>query len=150
MRGQSRQRDDEGGPAPRALACGADRSAVQLGQLLDQRQPQPQAAEAPRHRSVGLPEAVEDVRQKFRLDALAAVDYDDADAFGVALHPQLDPPAFGGEFDGVREQVPNYLLQAVRVATHHFGLRAEMGDQLDSFRLGRRAYGAERGFYRGR
>src|SRR5215510_9200794 len=119
---------------------------MQLGQLFDQRQPQPQAAEAPRHRSVGLPEAVEDVRQKFRLDALAVVADDDADALGVALHSQFDLPAFGREFDGVREQVPDDLLQSVGVAQHHFGLRAEMGDQLDPFRLGCRTYGPERGF----
>src|SRR5262245_22300917 len=67
---------------------------------------------------------------------------------GVALHPQLDPPAFGRELDGVREKVPHDLLQTRRVAENLFWYLAEIGDERDALRLGRRAHRVERGFKR--
>ena len=56
-----------------ARALGADRAAVQLDQLLDDRQAQPQAAVAAGGGGVGLAEAVEHVRQELGRDALAGV-----------------------------------------------------------------------------
>src|SRR5262245_14433275 len=65
---------------------------------------------------------------------------------GVTLHLQLDAPAFGREFDGVRKQLPHDLLQARRIASHLFGPRAEIGDERDAFRFRRSAHRIQRGF----
>src|SRR5262245_11542341 len=67
---------------------------------------------------------------------------------GVALHPQLDPPAFGRELDRVCEKVPHDLLQTRRVAENLFWYLAEIGDERDALGLGRRAHRVERGFER--
>src|SRR5262249_51332277 len=88
---------------------------------LHQRQPQPQPAVTPRGRAVRLVEAVEDMWQELRLDAFARVTYEDAEELRVAPDPQFDAPAFGREFDRVREQVPDHLLQPRGVAQHDCG-----------------------------
>src|SRR5262245_181690 len=116
--------------------------------MFNERQTEYQPAIAPCGRRVGLPEAVEDEWQEFRLDALASVADCDADMIGGALHPQLDSPAFGRELDRVCEEVPYHLLQARRVAERLFRRRAEIGDELDTLRLSRRAHRVERGFER--
>src|SRR5262245_65705639 len=113
--------------------------------MFNERQTESQPAIAPCARRVGLPEAVEDEWQEFRLDAFAIVADCDADMIGGALHPQLDPPAFGRELDRVCQEVPYDLLQASRVAERLFRRRAEIGDERDPLRLRRLAHGCERG-----
>src|SRR5205085_10460040 len=56
-----------------ALAIGANRAAVQLDQVPDYREPEPEPAVASRRGRVGLTEAVEDVREKLRAHARARV-----------------------------------------------------------------------------
>src|SRR5262245_57900064 len=116
--------------------------------MFHERQPQPYPAVPPPARRVSLSEAVEDEWQELRLDSLTSVADRDPDMIGGALHPQLDPPAFGRELDRVREQVPDHLLQTRRVAEHLFWQAAEIGDKGDALRLGRRAHRVERGFKR--
>ncbi|MNN56493.1 hypothetical protein D3C81_1714300 [compost metagenome] len=72
----------------RAGAVGRHRTAVQFGQLLHDRQPQPQSAVTARGGAIGLAETAEQVLQEFRCDAVTVV---------VHLHhvvalvlPQLD------------------------------------------------------------
>src|SRR5439155_19359524 len=134
-----RQLDRERRPLPLALALDLDRAAVQLDQVVDDREPETQAAPA-----VGLLEGLEDVRQELRLDPLALVaDGDDGLAVD-AREPQEDAAAPGGELDGVREEVPHDLLEASRLALDR--LRSELGDALqpDLFRLGVGTHRVER------
>src|SRR5579862_2084054 len=67
-----------------ALACGPDRTAMQLHELLADRQPQPEATVAPGSRAVFLRESVEHVRKIIGRNADAGI----ADAqFEVRIHP---------------------------------------------------------------
>ncbi len=59
------QRDHERGALTRAGALGADRAAVQLGQVLDDRQAQAQAAVRPGGRAVALTEPIECMGHEF-------------------------------------------------------------------------------------
>src|SRR5205085_7131619 len=56
-----------------ARARGRDRAAVRFDEALDERQSDAKSAVHLRRGHVGLPEAVEDVRQEFRRDADAFV-----------------------------------------------------------------------------
>src|SRR5207245_8916819 len=110
------QLDRERRPLPIALALDLDRAAVQLDQVVDDREPETQATMRSRAPSVGLLEGLEDVRQELRLDPLALVaDGDEGLAVG-APEPQEDAAAPRGELDAVREQVPHALLEATRLA----------------------------------
>src|SRR3954471_2974561 len=51
----------------------AHRSTMRINQALDDRQPQPQPALIPPRAAILLPEALEDMRQKFAADSLAVV-----------------------------------------------------------------------------
>ena len=62
-----RQRDDERRSAAFARAGGTDGAAVQLDEVLDDRQAEAQPAVQAGRRGVGLAEALEDVRQELRL-----------------------------------------------------------------------------------
>src|SRR5207237_4337355 len=70
---RARQVDREGRAAARPGAVGAHLAAVQQRDVAHEREADAQAARAPRRRSIGLAEAVEDVRQEFRLEADAVV-----------------------------------------------------------------------------
>src|SRR5262249_37214106 len=85
-----------------------------------------------------LAETVEDVRQKIRIDALAGVAHDDLDLRVTFADLDLNAPPLGGEFDRIREQVPDDLLQTRRVGEDFFNLRAEVCLDLDLLSLGRR------------
>ena len=61
------------------LALHANRAAMQLDKLLNDRQPQAQAAVLSPNRRVGLAETVEDIRQKVIGNARAVIAHDDLD-----------------------------------------------------------------------
>ena len=80
-------------PCPRPSLCASTRAAVQLDQVLDQRQADAQAALRAVERLVGLREQVEDVRQQRRRDADAVVLHRDHDlAFARRALSQMRPP----------------------------------------------------------
>ena len=67
-------------------------------------------------RGVHLPEPLEQMRPKRRIDALSRVPDDD---FGLRIEMtqfDVDPAAGRGELDGVGQEIPDNLLQPVRVA----------------------------------
>src|SRR5262249_36146735 len=61
---RARQRDREAGPAVAARALGAHVPAVQLDDVPDDRESEPEAAVPPRARAVRLPEALEELGQE--------------------------------------------------------------------------------------
>src|SRR5438876_10168950 len=141
---RTRQLDRERRTLPLALAQDLDRAAVQLDQVVDDREPETQAAMPSHAPAVGLLERLEDVRQELGLDPLALVaDGDDGLAVD-AREPQEDAAAPGGELDGVREEVPHDLLEASRIALDR--LRSELEDALhpDLLRLGVGTHRVER------
>src|SRR2546430_1733210 len=74
------------------------------------------SAVGPGRRALRLPEPVEDVRQEGGLDPLTGVAHGDLDVRVDALEAELDAPVPRGELDGVREQVPEDLLETLRIA----------------------------------
>src|SRR5438093_1432400 len=88
------------------------RSAVQLDDVADDGQPESEAAVEPGRTAVGLLEPLEDVGQEGRADALPGVAHRDLDVGVDPFQHDLHAPALRRELDGVREQVPDDLLEA--------------------------------------
>ncbi len=140
-----RQPHDEGRPLPLSRALDLGRAAVQLDQVADDRQAEPEPAVGAGDRPVGLAEAVEDVRQEVGADADAGVGHPDDGVAPLLAQADLDPARPGGELDGVGEQVPDHLLQPVGVAEDRARQRADRDVEEDPLGVGRRAHGLERG-----
>ena len=134
-----RQAHDERRALALAGALGPHRAAVQLDQLLDDRQAQPQPAVAAGRRGVGLAEPLEDVRQELGPDAHAGVDDGDLDVRVDPLQEHLDAAPLGRELHGVGQQVPDDLLEPGRVARDRAGQRVEHLLEPDPLGLGGRA-----------
>ena len=117
---------------------------MELDELLDDGEAQAEAAVHARRRGVLLPEALEHVREKIGPDADAGVRHADLDVGVDALEPDLHPPAAGRELDGVRQQVPDDLLQAVRIAGDRPGRGIEPLVDADALRLRRRPHRLDR------
>ncbi len=108
--------------------------------------PEPQPAVPPGRRSVGLAEAVEDVRQEFGPDADAGVDDADLDVRVDPLQEHLDAAPLGRELDGVREEVPDDLLEPCGIAGDRTCERIEHLLNADLLGIGGREHGGEGGF----
>src|SRR5262245_22315743 len=65
--------------------------------------------------TVGLAKAVENVRQKFRSDALASIAHCDLEIRIDSRQPNLNPALFGRELDRISKKIPDNLLQALGV-----------------------------------
>src|SRR2546426_646282 len=87
-------------------ASGADTAAVELDQVLHERQPEAEAAVGPRGGAVLLPETVEDERENVGADAPARVAHHDLDVRADALEVDLHPPSLRGELHRVHQQIP--------------------------------------------
>ena len=90
--------------------------------MADDGQAQAEPAIATRRGAIGLPESVEDVRQKLRIDALPRISYRDFDAGVHAFEGDRDSAALWRKLDGIGEYVPHDLLQPVRVSGNETGL----------------------------
>jgi hypothetical protein len=109
-------------PAP-SRAAARDRPAVHFHQRLADRQAQAQSAELACRVPFGLLEGSEQARQHVRFNPYAAVadlGYEPAVRTAAA---DTYATAGGREFDGVTQQVPEYLLQTRRVGVN----RADAG-----------------------
>ena len=80
-------------PCPSPALSARDRPAVQLDQVAHDGEAEAEAAVRRVVVGVGLPEAVEDVGQELRPDALARVADRDLDVRVDALQPDLHAPA---------------------------------------------------------
>src|SRR3569833_2641659 len=77
-------------------------------------------------RGLGAPETIEDVGEQFICNSRARVADDDLALTPCGTYRDLRPAATRCEFDGVAEQVPDHLLQPLRVAEYQaFGRRQE-------------------------
>ncbi len=135
---ERRQREDDGERRARARsgALAAHRAAVQLDDVAHDREPDAEPAVRARGRRVVLAEALEDVRQKVRVDTGAGVVHDQLQVRVDSSENDVHASAFGRELDGVREQVPHHLLQALVVAGDDAGARVERRVQADGLGVG--------------
>src|SRR5262245_5774648 len=109
---------------------------MHLNDVTHDGQTKAQTAVLARGGAVRLTESIENVRQELRLNAHAGVIDRDLDLCPSARQPPFNAPAFVREFDRVREQIPDGLLQTVRVAEDQVALILNDGVQVDSFRFG--------------
>ena len=116
-------RRDDGGQRHlegRALAfagtgCG-HRAAVQLDQVPDDGKSQAKPRMLARGRAFGLPEGMEHIGQEVGCDAAPDVADGQLCMRVDLLQADLDVSIRLRELDGIGEQVPDYLLQAFRIA----------------------------------
>src|SRR5437667_3050726 len=104
-----RQLHGEGCALADAIARCGHSAAMQLGELLRDRQPEAEATLLAREGRVALSKSLEDEREKVRSNAAAGVAYGDLDLGIGARELELDPPAPRCELDGVRQEVPDDL-----------------------------------------
>src|SRR5437867_12480784 len=138
FRGGYRQDDGDRRPLPRARALGAHPSAVELDQMADDREPEPEAGVNARARAIGLLEAFEDVRQQVGLDTPAGVAHDEA-RVGIAHEPHCHGAIWRRELDRVAQDVLDDLTQPIGIAAHRPGIAVELRFQVDPFDLSGRA-----------
>jgi hypothetical protein len=98
------------------MALDGDSTAMHLGEVAHEAEPEAEAAVLTRHGRVGLPERFEDVREKARIDALAAVTHAEDDAVAVLIDRDDDTSTVRSELDGVRQEIVEHLAKSQRIA----------------------------------
>src|SRR5579862_8882062 len=116
---------------------------MQFDQRLDDRQAYSQPTMTARSRGIRLPEALEHKRQKLGDDADTRVFYYDLNMRIDSLEDDLDPSAARSEFDRVAQQVPENLLQAVRIAAHQADPGVKKGTDADVLALSGSTHGLD-------
>ena len=117
----ARQPDRERRAVPFTRAHRPHGAAVQFDDVPHDGQAEAEPSESPRRRRVGLPEPVEDEGQHIGSDADAGVLNLEFDGV-LDIAQRYDDPAVGaGELDRVRQDVPEHLLEPIRVADHRRG-----------------------------
>ncbi len=126
------------------------RSAMELDDVLGDREPEPQAPLGPRRRAVGLTEAVEDERKE--VGPYPAPGVGDGE-----IHPRVGPvqaradtAALSRELDRVLQDVPERLLKPIRVAAHPAGVVFDPYVERNRLRLGHRRDDLDRRTQHGR
>src|ERR1700689_3685704 len=104
--------DGKRGALTFALAYGRYHAAVQLHELLTDRQSQPEATKYSRGRGIFLRESVKDVRKIIGWNPNACVTEAQFQMRITALQQHMYLPSFWRELASVRHQVPSDLLQA--------------------------------------
>src|ERR1044072_7275371 len=137
------QLDREGRTLSLAFGFGTHAPAVQLDEVADDGEPEPEAAVDARRGLVALAEAVEEVRYKRRSYPGARVLHGDARVRALAPDVCAHLAADGRELDGVREEIPEDLLQTPRVAHDGADARLELGAQGDVLGRRRVAHGVQ-------
>src|SRR5687768_18623492 len=84
--------------------------------MFDDGQAEAKTTVQPRRRSIRLAERFEHRAEKIARNALTGVTDRQLEDVLSAVEPDADSPAFLGEFDGVREEIPDDLLKAGAIA----------------------------------
>ncbi len=133
-----RQVEDEGG-AFGELAFEGDGGGQQVGELFADGQAQPGAFAAAGDGAVELAELFEDLLLFGRADARAGIGDADADGGVVGLlSADLDAAAFGGELDGIAQEVVQDLLDLLRIGIDQRQAVGDVQAHLDHLLLGQR------------
>src|SRR5262249_7775199 len=106
---------------------------MNLNQMSDDGQTEAKAAMRAGGRAVGLPEALEYVRQEVLTDPLPGIGYDNLDARINPPRPNLDAASLGSELNRVGEQVPDHLLQSFRITGHCPRERVQVSHKVNVF-----------------
>jgi Putative transposase len=101
----------KGRPLALAWACSRDVPPMHLHEFSHNRQAEPQTSMGWRHRAIGLAKSFEDDRQHFGANADADVSDANHDLRPHALDPNVHPAMPRRELHGVRQEIPEHLLQ---------------------------------------
>src|SRR5688572_6893458 len=115
------------GPFAFALAGRVNGAAMHFDDVTDDRQPEPQTTCLARRSGVRLTESLEDVREELRSNTDPRIADGDLHVRVDAFETKLDPPEFRCELDGVGDEVPDDLLQTVRIARDVADARVDQG-----------------------
>src|SRR5919109_1094848 len=85
--------------------------------------------------AVRLPKAFEDMRQKICTDSLAVVSNPKMNVGIILENQDTNLTARRREFDCIRQQIPNDLLQTVRVTRNQYRLIRSLNPDLNVFRF---------------
>src|SRR5207247_2379650 len=125
------------------LALRAHGTTVQLDEMAHDREAEAEAAVATRARALRLAKAIEDVRQELRTDAGARVRHDDACLARPGFEHHVDATARWRELDRVRQEVPDDLLEAVRIDRGGHGRSRQARIEHDLLAVGGRAHAVD-------
>src|SRR6266478_550518 len=112
----------------RRLNC----SAMHLDQMVHNRQTKSQAGLPPPHLSFSLSEAVKHKREKRRAYSVACVCNCESSQIPCAIEIETDPAPCGCELNGIRQDVPDHLLQAAEVAYYRAYRLIKHGIQMNT------------------
>src|SRR6185503_11822002 len=87
------------------------------------------------------------MRQKGRINARPRIPYLDFDVTIVLAHRDLNLAPSWRKFCGVRKNVPNYLLQTIRIPGNQTEARIKKRFNLNFLGFHRRAHRIQRGIY---
>src|SRR5262245_49336788 len=100
---------------------------MQFHQLLGDGESQPQPAVSAVEAALGLAERLEYERKEIGRDPRPGVGDDDFDVCAVATKRSDDPAVLARKLDGVRQKIPEDLLQPRGVCPEEAGERVEVG-----------------------
>src|SRR5258708_29276832 len=103
-----------------------DTARVEFDQMTHDREPEAQASVRASTAALGLAESVEYVRQEILRNSLAGVAHSERQVAVMPFHPNRDPAVMRGELDRVRKQVPDDLLQSIRIAADLVRIRGHL------------------------
>ena len=115
-----------------------DCAAVRVDQMLDDGEAEAEPAVGARRRPVGLPERLEDRSDEVRRYARSGVGDGELDEIVRAAQRQVHGAAFRRELDGVRQQIPDDLLEPRAVRVERADRRLRVDDDLDPLGVGHR------------
>ena len=133
--------DGEGGALGGAGTGRLDGSAVQFDERFHESKAEAEAAVTAGHGGFGLAEAGKKLGEEVGGNALAGIDDGDFDVRIDAAKEDLNPPAARREFDGIGKEVPQDLLEAVRIAGDGATLGIKHFGEADAFGVGGRTNG---------
>ena len=145
-RGQERKLHPEGRALALAGALGGHGASMQLDEVANESEPDAEAALGAGAPALALLEAVEDDRQQLGADAGAGIADDDLEVRADPPQGELDAAVSRRELDRVHQEVPDDLLQTVRVAVERAGARIDQRLQPEPLGLERRPHRVERRF----
>src|SRR5438093_13714475 len=121
-----------------------NRPAVQFDQVTHDGETKSDASVLTGRPTVGLPETLEDVRQEIWRNSDPGIADDDLDMRIDPFESHLDNAVLWREFDGIRHEVPDDLLQPIGITRDRRGGRNQNGENTTVLRPPSRKAGHDR------
>src|SRR3954468_9275527 len=142
--GDEREGYLEGRSLPLAFARRGHRAPVRLDDVPDDRETETEAAVVPRRSAVFLGEPVEDVGQESGIDSGAGVAHLDDGVPAGAADGERHAPSHGSELEGIRQEVPQDLLESRSISRNQTDRPIDVGVDDDRLPLRLRKDGLDR------